>query len=80
MPALVPAQPIQTISGFKMETEFIKADSPEGIERLTRALDILGQYDPNVVKNLESLAQLAKNQPALYAVAVQKLENLKSGL
>jgi hypothetical protein len=80
VPVMVSANPVQTISGFKMETEFIKADSPEGIERLTRALDILGQYDPNVVKNLESLAQLAKNQPALYAVAVQKLENLKSGL
>lgn len=80
MPLMVPNTPVQTISGFKMETEFIKADSPEGLERITRALDILGQYDPNLVKNLEALAKLAKEQPALYAIAVQKLDNLKSGL
>lgn len=81
MPVMVPvAKPVQTISGFKMENEFINAASPEGLERMTKALDTLGQFDPNIVKNLEALAQLAKDQPALYAVAVEKLHNLKSGL
>lgn len=80
IPVMIPAKPIQTISGFKMENEFINAASPEGLERIGKALDILGQFDPNIVKNLEALAQLAKDQPALYAVAVEKLHNLKSGL
>jgi hypothetical protein len=80
VPMMVPAKPVQTISGFKMETEFINAASPEGLERMTKALDILGQYDPNIVKNLEALAQLAKDQPALYGIAVQKLDSLRSGL
>lgn len=81
MPIMVPAaKPVQTISGFKMDTEFINAASPEGLERMTKALDTLGQFDPNIVKNLEALAQLAKDNPALYAVAVEKLHNLKSGL
>lgn len=80
VPVMAPARPVQTISGFKMESEFINAASPEGLERMTKALDTLGQFDPNIVKNLEALAQLAKDQPALYAVAVDKLHNLKSGL
>lgn len=80
MPASIPAKPVQTISGVKMGTEFIKADSEEGLQRIAKALDTLGQFDPNIVKNLEALAQLAKDQPALYAIAVQKLDNLKSGL
>lgn len=79
-PATVSAPPVQAISGFKMNTELVKADSQEGLERITKALDILGQYDPNLVKNLEALAVLAKDQPALYAIAVQKLDNLKNGL
>lgn len=77
-PAMVPAQPLQTIAGFKMNTEeIINAASPEGLERMTKALDILGQYDPNIVKNLEALAKLAKEQPAIYANAVAKLDVFK---
>jgi hypothetical protein len=76
-PAIIPVQPIQKISGFTMsEQPTINASSPEGLERISKALDTLGQCDPDLVRHLEKLATLAVNEPLMFKAVIGKLDGL----
>lgn len=75
MPVTAPA-PLQTISGFKMSSEKVSASSPEGLERIAKALDILGEHDPDLVAHLEQLAKLASTEPLLFKHLISKVNGL----
>lgn len=74
-PVMVPTQPIQKMSGFNMQ-ENISASSAEGLARISQALDILGECDPDLVRHLEQLAKLAKTEPAIFKAMIGKLDGL----
>lgn len=75
-PAMVATAPLQTISGFRMNTETVSAASHEGLQRISVALDILGQCDPDIVVHLEKLAKLAQEEPLLFKGIISKLDGL----
>lgn len=77
-PAAMQATPLQTISGMgTVQTKAVSASSPEGLERIAKALDILGEYDKDLVVHLEKLAKLAKDEPDLFKnVVISKLDLL----
>jgi hypothetical protein len=78
MPIVAAAQPIQSISGFNnMDTTAIRADSPEGLQRIAAALDILGKHDANLVLNLETLARLAETKPAIFENMLRMLSTIQ---
>lgn len=76
-PALAAPQPIQKISGFTMTDQpTISASSQEGLERIAKALDTLGQCDPDLVRHLEKLANMASTEPLMFKAIIGKLDGL----
>lgn len=69
-------QPIQSISGMAFNTQTVSASSSEGLERISKALDILGTKDPDIVVHLEKLAKLAQDNPDLFKMVVSNLDKL----
>ena len=45
-------------------------------EKVIGAVNELMAYDPNFVKNIQSLAKLCKENPTIYKIAVEKLNSL----
>lgn len=50
--------------------------TPDDINRLQAALDILGKYDPDIIPHLEKLAVLARDKPGIYKMAIAQLDQL----
>jgi hypothetical protein len=45
-------------------------------EKMIGAVNFLMQHDANFPENISKLAELAKNKPAIYSMAVSYLNNL----
>lgn len=76
-PAMMPAVPVQKMGGFNMTEQLsVNSSTPEGLERIARALDILGRCDPDLVIHLEKLAKLAETEPLMFKAIISKLDGL----
>jgi hypothetical protein len=74
MPAVASPAPLQTISG--LEPGKISPMSEDGLMRISKALDILGVCDPDLVVHLEKLAKLAETDKVLFKAVISKLDAL----
>jgi hypothetical protein len=73
--AAVSAAPVQTISGLD-PTGNQAVGKDDEITRLSRALDVLGSKDPQLVVHLEKLARLAQTDDLLFKAVISKLDAL----
>lgn len=74
MPAVASPAPLQTVSG--LEPVKINPMTEEGLTRISKALDILGVCDPDLVVHLEKLAKLAETDKLLFKAVISKLDAL----
>jgi hypothetical protein len=65
--------PIQTISGLDPQKSTSMEDS---LTRISKALDTLEKYDPQLVVHLEKLAMLASTDTLLFKAVISKLDAL----
>jgi len=72
----VVAPALQTISGMGNNSQSVQASTPEGLERLSKALDILGVHDADLVVHMEKLATLAQNEPLMFKAIIGRLDGL----
>jgi len=70
------AQPVQAIAGLTNPNTQVENSSEEGLQRIAKALDVLGECDPQLVVHLEKLAKLAKEEPVLFKSVIGKLDLL----
>lgn len=69
------APPPQGIAGFD-PVPGQPAATDDDINRISKALDILGEKDPKIVVHLEKLAKLAKEEPLIFQGVLAKLDAL----
>jgi len=76
----IPAQPmgtlpapVQTIAGLDPQNQTQMEDN---VTRVSKALDILEKYDPQLVVHLEKLAKLASTDTLMFKAVISKLDAL----
>lgn len=65
--------PVQTISGLEPQNQTEMEDS---LTRVSKSLDTLEKYDPQLVVHLEKLAKLASTDPITFKFIISKLDAL----
>jgi hypothetical protein len=65
--------PVQTISGLEPQNATVMEDN---VTRVSKALDILEKYDPQLVVHLEKLAKLASTDTLMFKAVISKLDAL----
>jgi hypothetical protein len=74
------APAVATIGGQAMgslnNTAPVAAASEEGLQRISKSLDILGVQDPDLVAHLEKLAKLSQDEPAVFKAVISRLDLL----
>lgn len=65
--------PIQTISGLDPQNE---TEMEDNVTRVSKALDVLEKYDPQLVVHLEKLAKLASTNTLLFKAVISQLDAL----
>lgn len=70
-------QPVQTVGVAGSENDSTDLDNDK--LRINQAVIKLIKLDPNFADNIERLAELAQNNPQVYQMAIQQLNNLNNG-
>ncbi len=65
--------PMQAISGLEPQNQTQMEDN---VTRVSKALDILEKYDPQLVVHLEKLAKLASTDTLMFKAVISKLDAL----
>lgn len=75
--AVASATPLQTIAGVNPAgANMGTSNTEDSLTRLSHAIDILAEHDPQLVVHLEKLAELAKTDKLLFKAIISKLDAL----